>query len=127
MSEEKDSIYIGSPNMTSYNNTQNFNAKELKTTHSGWVCINYNTEYLKERLTKLKEESNNLKQTISNIFREEEFPHKPKRKRFIPNEPEEEPLKATKIQKFNFGLVVGSNKGNLLFIEKNPNNDYIPV
>ena len=68
-----------------------------------------------------------IKQTISNIFREDEFPHKPKRKRFIPNEPEEEPLKATKIQKFNFGLVVGSNKGNLLFIEKNPNNDYIPV
>ena len=64
MSEEKDNIYIGSPDMTSYNNTQNFNAKELKTTHSGWVCINYNTEYLKERLTKLKEESNNLKQTI---------------------------------------------------------------
>ena len=68
-----------------------------------------------------------IKQTISNIFKEEEFPHKPKRKRFIPNEPIEEPLRATKLQKFNFGLVVGSNKGNLLFIEKNPNNDYIPV
>ncbi len=68
-----------------------------------------------------------IKQTITNIFREDEIPKKPKRKRFIPNEPEEEPLKSTKIQKFNFGLVVGTNKGNLLFIEKNQNNDYVPV
>lgn len=41
--------------------------KELKTTHSGWVCINYNSEYLREKLFKLKEESNSLRQKINII------------------------------------------------------------
>jgi chromosome segregation ATPase len=70
MSEEKESINFASSNMNSYSSTQNnrdFNVKELKTTHSGWLCINYNVEYLKERMTKLKDESNNLKQKILNI------------------------------------------------------------
>ena len=43
---------------------KDFYLKELKTTHSGWVCINYNSEYLRERLSKLKEESNNLKKKL---------------------------------------------------------------
>ena len=50
-------------NITSTNN----NLKELKTTHSGWVCVNYNSEYMKERLSKLKEESNILRKEITKI------------------------------------------------------------
>ena len=46
---------------------KDFYLRELKTTHSGWVCINYNSEYLRERLSKLKEESNNLKKKINSI------------------------------------------------------------
>ena len=46
---------------------KDFYLKELKTTHTGWVCINYNSEYLRERLSKLKEESNTLKQKITTI------------------------------------------------------------
>ncbi len=46
---------------------KDFYLKELKTTHTGWVCINYNSEYLRERLSKLKEESNTLKQKITSI------------------------------------------------------------
>ena len=68
-----------------------------------------------------------VKQTLTNIFQLEE--NTPKVKKifkggFVYNE---EPLKATRLQKFNLGLVVGSNKGNILFIEKNQNNDYVPV
>ena len=53
--------------LTKRNNINDFYLKELKTTHSGWVCINYNSEYLRERLSKLKEESNILKQKINII------------------------------------------------------------
>ena len=63
-------LNIKEQNFQSFSNRENvkdFYLKELKTTHSGWVCINYNTEYLRERLCKLKEESNNLKQKIISI------------------------------------------------------------
>ena len=63
-------LNIKEQNFQSFSNRENvkdFYLKELKTTHSGWVCINYNTEYLRERLCKLKEESNILKQKIISI------------------------------------------------------------
>ena len=46
------------------------NLQELKTTHSGWVCINYNSEYLRERLFKLKEESTSLRQKMISLENE---------------------------------------------------------
>ena len=67
-----------------------------------------------------------IKQTLSNIFQIDEN-YTPKVKYFKGYMYQEEPLKSMRIQKFNLGLVVGSNKGNLLFIEKNQNNDYVPV
>ena len=67
-----------------------------------------------------------IKQTLTNIFQVDEN-YTPKVKYFKGYMYQEEPLKSTRIQKFNLGLVVGSNKGNLLFIEKNQNNDYVPV
>ena len=51
-----------------YNN--DYNLQELKTTHSGWVCINYNSEYLRERLSKLKEESTSLRQKMISLENE---------------------------------------------------------
>ena len=63
-------LNIKEQNFQSFSNRENvkdFYPKELKTTHNGWVCINYNTEYLRERLCKLKEESNILKQKIISI------------------------------------------------------------
>jgi len=51
-----------------YNN--DYNLQELTTTHSGWVCINYNSEYLRERLSKLKEESNSLRQKMISLENE---------------------------------------------------------
>ena len=51
-----------------YNN--DYDLQELKTTHSGWVCINYNSEYLRERLSKLKEESNSLRQKMISLENE---------------------------------------------------------
>ena len=56
-----------SSSFTNKKNFKDFNYKELKTTHSGWVCINYNSEYLRERLCKFKEESNVLRQKIDSI------------------------------------------------------------
>lgn len=49
---------------------KDYNLQELKTTHSGWVCINYNSEYLRERLSKLKEESTLLKQKLISLENE---------------------------------------------------------
>ena len=54
----------------SRNSTQQYNElnlQELKTTHTGWVYINYNSDYLRERLSKLKEESNLYKLKIVSI------------------------------------------------------------
>ena len=51
-----------------YNN--DYNLQELKNNHSGWVCINYNSEYLRERLSKLKEESNSLRQKMISLENE---------------------------------------------------------
>ena len=45
---------------TNTNSLKDFSLKELKTSHNGLVCINYNSEYLRERLCKLKEESSFL-------------------------------------------------------------------
>ena len=49
---------------------KDYNLQELKTTHSGWVCINYNSEYLRERLSKLKEESTSLRQKMISLENE---------------------------------------------------------
>ena len=49
---------------------KDYNLQELKTTHSGWVCINYNSEYLRERLSKLKEESTLLRQKMISLENE---------------------------------------------------------
>ena len=43
-----------------FKSLKDYSLKELKTSHNGLVCINYNSEYLRERLCKLKEESNYL-------------------------------------------------------------------
>ena len=70
MSTIKEKLNVKNPNIQSLinrNNTNEFYFKELKTTHCGWVCINYNSEYLRERLSKLKEESNILRQKINII------------------------------------------------------------
>ena len=49
------------------NSIKEYSLKELKTSHNGLVCINYNSEYLRERLCKLKEECNFLKQKLNVI------------------------------------------------------------
>ena len=49
------------------NSSKDYSLKELKTSHNGLVCINYNSEYLRERLCKLKEESNYLIKKINTI------------------------------------------------------------
>jgi hypothetical protein len=49
------------------NSSKDYSLKELKTSHNGLVCINYNSEYLRERLCKLKEESNYLIKKINII------------------------------------------------------------
>ena len=49
------------------NSIKEYSLKELKTSHNGLVCINYNSEYLRERLCKLKEECNFLKQKLNLI------------------------------------------------------------
>ena len=43
-----------------FKSLKDYSLNELKTSHNGLVCINYNSEYLRERLCKLKEESNYL-------------------------------------------------------------------
>ena len=54
-------------NLNLINSSKDYSLKELKTSHNGLVCINYNSEYLRERIYKLKEESNYLKQKINEI------------------------------------------------------------
>ena len=92
--------------------------------------IIFNAVYEKNKINKNEEENQvisrfTIKQTLTNIFQNEEKLEK-KRKNYkdIINE---EQIKSIRIQKFNLGLIVGSNKGNILFIEKNQNNDYIPL
>ena len=41
--------------------------KEIKTIHSGVINIKYNSEYLREKINKLKEESRHLKQKIMQL------------------------------------------------------------
>ena len=70
MSEILEKNISNKPNLISFPNKENlkdFCIKELKTTHTGWICINYNNEYLRERLSKLKEESNILRKKIDSI------------------------------------------------------------
>ena len=59
----------------------------------------------------------NIKQTINNIFNLNNFIN-------MQNNNE---LYCTRINTYSDGLVIGSNKGNILFIEKLQNNEYIPV
>jgi len=70
MSEIKEDLAITNfvEHRKEYN--KDYTLQELKTTHSGWVCINYNSEYLRERLFKLKEESTALRQKIISLENE---------------------------------------------------------
>ena len=75
MSEKKDNITINNSVFKSmFEPSKEYNKdntlQELKTTHSGWVCINYNSEYLRERLSKLKEESTSLRQKMISLENE---------------------------------------------------------
>ena len=68
MSEIKENVNDEHPqSIPGVENLKDFYLKELETTHGGCVCINYNSEYLRERLSKLKEESNTLRQKIIQI------------------------------------------------------------
>ena len=65
MSELKENFNISNTSRAFYpdynsNSLKDYSLKELKTSHNDLVCINYNSEYLRERLCKLKEESNYL-------------------------------------------------------------------
>ena len=66
MSELKENSFINNKTSRTFypdnniNSLKDYSLKELKTSHNGLVCINYNSEYLRERLCKLKEESNFL-------------------------------------------------------------------
>ena len=92
--------------------------------------IIFHAIYEKNKINKSEEENQiisrfTIKQTLTNIFQfEENIEKKRKNYKDLLNE---EPIKSIRIQKFNLGLIVGSNKGNILFIEKNQNNDYIPL
>ena len=54
-------------NLNIVNSSKDYSLKELKTSHNGLVCINYNSEYLRERIWKLKEETNFLKQKLNSL------------------------------------------------------------
>jgi len=58
-----------------------------------------------------------VKQAINNIFNLNN----------INNIPEVNDIYCTCVNSYSDGLVIGSNKGNILFIEKLQNNEYIPV
>ena len=67
MSNNKDPIIQNQTNFQDIINTDliDENHIELKTTaHSGLININYNREYIKEKINKFKEENNSLKSTI---------------------------------------------------------------
>ena len=75
MSEKNENITINNSVLKSFveprkEYNKDDNLQELKTTHSGWVCINYNSEYLRERLFKLKEESTSLRQKMISLENE---------------------------------------------------------
>ena len=75
--KEKDNLYMNnsvynksfrpSININTIKSIKDYSLKELKTSHNGLVCINYNSEYLRERIWKLKEETNFLKQKLNSI------------------------------------------------------------
>jgi len=71
MSKLKENFNIDNSMSQTYrpniNSIKEYSLKELKTSHNGLVCINYNSEYLRERLCKLKEECNFLKQKLNLI------------------------------------------------------------
>jgi len=70
MSEIKEDLAITNFVEQSKEYNKDYTLQELKTTHSGWVCINYNSEYLRERLFKLKEESTALRQKMISLENE---------------------------------------------------------
>ena len=75
MSEIKENIIINNSALKSFVDpikeyNKDYDLQELKTTHTGWVCINYNSEYLRERLSKLKEESTSLRQKMISLENE---------------------------------------------------------
>ena len=75
MSEIKENIIINNSALKSFVDpikeyNKDYNLQELKTTHTGWVCINYNSEYLRERVSKLKEESTSLRQKMISLENE---------------------------------------------------------
>ncbi len=67
-----------------------------------------------------------INQTISNIFKDNEF-NNDERESNNKNLNKNNIIKSTRIQSFKDGLVVGNELGNILFIEKNSKNEYIPI
>ena len=63
----KNNLFGRNINLNTFNSLKDYSLKELKTSHNGLVCINYNSEYLRERIYKLKEESNFLRQKLNEI------------------------------------------------------------
>ena len=93
--------------------------------------IIYNAVFFKNNLSLNEEDINQpierfaVKQTLNNIFNittvKENYVNTQKIKLNELN------LFCTRIKSYDEGLIIGSNKGNILFIEKMLNGDYVPV
>ncbi len=93
--------------------------------------IIYNAVFFKNNLSINEEDINQpierfaVKQTLNNIFNittvKENYINS---QRIRLNELN---LICTRIKSYDDGLIIGSNKGNILFIEKLPNGDYLPI
>ena len=93
--------------------------------------IIYSAVFFKNNLSMNEEDINQpierfaIKQTLNNIFNittvKENYINSQKIKLNELN------LICTRIKSYDDGLIIGSNKGNILFIEKLPNGDYLPI
>ena len=93
--------------------------------------IIYNAVFYKNNISINEEDINQpierfaIKQTLNNIFNittvKENYINSQKIKLNEFN------LVCTRIKSYEHGLIIGSNKGNILFIEKLPNGDYLPI
>ena len=93
--------------------------------------IIYTAVFFKNNLSMNEEDINQpierfaIKQTLNNIFNittvKENYINSQKIKLNELN------LICTRIKSYEEGLIIGSNKGNILFIEKLPNGEYLPI
>ena len=93
--------------------------------------IIYNAVFFKNNLSINEEDINQpierfaIKQTLNNIFNittvKENYINSQKIKSNEFN------LICTRLKSYDDGIIIGSNKGNILFIEKLPNGDYLPI